>query len=63
MLPKRPNRLAKSMLRVKGRESSAVAVSDENLFKILPAQATVTLTPLPVEQLLHSNDDMANKQR
>ena len=50
------------MLRVKGRESSAVAVSDENLFKILPAQATVTLTPLSVEQLLHSDDDMANKQ-
>lgn len=37
MVPIRPNRLARRMLRVKGRASSAVAVSDENLFNTLPA--------------------------
>ena len=38
MVPTRPNKLARRMLRVKGSASSAVAVSDENLFKTLPAE-------------------------
>ncbi len=36
-VPPRPNMFASKMLRVKGRASSAVAVSEENLFSTLPA--------------------------
>ena len=36
MVPTKPNTFASKMLRVKGRASSAVAVSEENLFSTLP---------------------------
>lgn len=39
IVPIKPNKFASRMLRLKGRASSAVEVSEENLFKTLPAAA------------------------